>query len=404
MRQLCLGHGTTLLLVTHDIYSAMNLCDRFIWIDRGKMCFDGDAKTAVARYEASIKQQEEDRLRKRAVISLSADKEPAASRVHVLFRSATGFALPSPLALEYLELQFPDGTKKSLDVAGGSADWNLLPEGNLGPVEQFEGRTSRTLSAGESIYHKAEWYVPLSDGQSPRELRVRCNYTGDERVDVRVFTDTRMLLGKGELTGATGWREMAFELSSKTSGELDAINQTVYGTGAARLTSVSFIGADGQPVLRARHGEPLTIRLDVHVPGKLKVPEATLQVGFNRPGLPYGGYAYTQRLYLQPGHHYYTVDVKLEPLLLGSGTWMMTTSIGEPDLYTSNNIPYFTIDKRWYHFIARGVELEVASTVMIDQCGCFMVHPARIVAEPTDAADESDLGQSRPTEDAYVER
>ncbi len=53
MRNLCTGHGTTLLLVTHDVYSAMNLCDRFIWIDRGRMCFDGDAKTAVGRYEAS---------------------------------------------------------------------------------------------------------------------------------------------------------------------------------------------------------------------------------------------------------------------------------------------------------------------------------------------------------------
>src|SRR6266566_1506716 len=33
MRQLCSSGQTTLMLVTHDVYSALNLCDRFIWID-----------------------------------------------------------------------------------------------------------------------------------------------------------------------------------------------------------------------------------------------------------------------------------------------------------------------------------------------------------------------------------
>src|SRR5262249_55666284 len=47
MRELCTREGTTLLLVTHDIYSALNLCDRFIWIDRGEVKFDGEGKAAI---------------------------------------------------------------------------------------------------------------------------------------------------------------------------------------------------------------------------------------------------------------------------------------------------------------------------------------------------------------------
>ena len=35
MRELCERNGTTLLLVTHDIYSAVKMCDRVIWFDRG---------------------------------------------------------------------------------------------------------------------------------------------------------------------------------------------------------------------------------------------------------------------------------------------------------------------------------------------------------------------------------
>src|SRR5207245_4878836 len=70
MRELCSAGGTTLLLVTHDIYSALNLCDRFIWIDRGRVRFDGDGKGAISLYEASIKEQEEEWFRQQNAASL----------------------------------------------------------------------------------------------------------------------------------------------------------------------------------------------------------------------------------------------------------------------------------------------------------------------------------------------
>ena len=33
IRELCAGEGTTLPLVTHDIYNAARLCDRMMWMD-----------------------------------------------------------------------------------------------------------------------------------------------------------------------------------------------------------------------------------------------------------------------------------------------------------------------------------------------------------------------------------
>ena len=63
MRELCDGDGTTLLLVTHDIYSAVKICERVIWIDRGRVLMDGDGAGRVKAYEDSIRQQEEHRLR-----------------------------------------------------------------------------------------------------------------------------------------------------------------------------------------------------------------------------------------------------------------------------------------------------------------------------------------------------
>src|SRR5258708_18933377 len=102
MREMCDNAGTTLLLVTHDLYSALNLCERFIWIDRGRVCFDGDGNGAIAMYENSVKAQEEASLRQRNAASLREQRKDEV--VHVVIRSQTGFALKQPFAMSDVEL------------------------------------------------------------------------------------------------------------------------------------------------------------------------------------------------------------------------------------------------------------------------------------------------------------
>jgi ABC-type glutathione transport system ATPase component len=64
MRELTEGAGSTLLLVTHDIYSAVKLCTRIIWIDRGRVLMDGDGPVVI-KVRRFDRQQEELRLRLR---------------------------------------------------------------------------------------------------------------------------------------------------------------------------------------------------------------------------------------------------------------------------------------------------------------------------------------------------
>src|SRR4051794_20049223 len=115
MRQLCADEGTTLLLVTHNIYAALNLCDRFIWLDRGRVMFDGDSKAAISLYESSVKDQEEHALRQHNVATLLPENQ-GQSVVHVLVRSHTGFALDRPAALARIELVLDDDGRTTLPV------------------------------------------------------------------------------------------------------------------------------------------------------------------------------------------------------------------------------------------------------------------------------------------------
>ena len=63
MLELASSVNTTVLLVSHDIYSVGRICDRIVWIDGGSILVDDKAEVVINAYEQSIKIQEEARLR-----------------------------------------------------------------------------------------------------------------------------------------------------------------------------------------------------------------------------------------------------------------------------------------------------------------------------------------------------
>jgi len=375
MRQLCSRQGTTLLLVTHDLYSALSLCDRFIWIDRGRIRFDGEGKAALALYESSIKEQEEHWLRQRNASLLARDQGP--ELIHVLVRTRTGFAVSSPVALETLELQFASGGSSTLVLADGAPGWDLLPEGNLDAPEVVDRRRCRALKVKGSIYHKAEWLVRLPPGSTICAVRVRSCYRGEEPIDIRVFTPDRELIAAGELLPSDDWSEQRFE-ATKSRRELDLQQQTDYGTGLVRINAIEFLDANGSSVVQVRHGDPLIVR--VHCRKTAPIPDnaVTIGIGFAKQGSPYIGVVADHAVPLPQDEHEFTVDVMIESVWLGSGPWFVALGVGEVNLYKRKTMSYFTVDEAWYHFWATRMQLQVLSSSHLDATGVFVVHPATI--------------------------
>jgi lipopolysaccharide transport system ATP-binding protein len=375
MRQLCADEGTTLLLVTHNIYAALNLCDRFIWLDRGELKFDGDGKAAISLYESSVKDQEEHYLRQRNTAALApADAE---RMVHVLVRSRTGFAPDRSLALGTIELQLNQGGTSRLAVADGAPGWTLAPEGNLGRPEVVAGERCRALRDTGSIYHKAEWSVSLPPQSFVTGLQVRYHYEGSDPIDVRVFTPDRKLVVAGELTPAGRWAESTFDRNAGPTKDLEVPRQTDYGTGVVRITHVEFLGRDGEPVSEVRHGDPFTVRISLRVAPELPSREVTFFLGFARHESPYSAYVYEPSISLPPTEQC-VIDVRIDPVLLGSGRWYVNMGVGELGLYDRDVINYFTIDGAWYHMLAARLELRVTSATKVDTFGCFFIHPAGV--------------------------
>lgn len=105
------AEGATVLFVSHDMSAVQMICDRAIWIERGRIVADGDPIEIGRAYAASIRKQEELRLRavnlklsRGEVSELLTDSDQ--DRVSILrLISANDTAPVSPLAVYEFRLE-----------------------------------------------------------------------------------------------------------------------------------------------------------------------------------------------------------------------------------------------------------------------------------------------------------
>ena len=383
MRDLCSRDGATLLLVTHDIYGAQNLCDRFVWIDRGRMKYDGEAGTAVAMYETSVREQEEGARRRRTVKAVR-EVAPASTMLTVVVRSRTGFALKRPLALALIELTDPDGGVDRFEVAlPPPPSWHPVAEGNLGPLETVDGRACRVLRPFGSIYHKAEWIVtaPGAAATHPIRARVQWHYDGTDEAEFMVIDDARTLLVKGTLDGGAGWRDDTFE--GEPAMQLPGTVQTEYGSALVRITDTQLLDLVGAELTSVRHGDPLVVRVSLDVSAAATDAGVSFVLAFTRHGTSYAVNIVEHHLAL-PDAASVVVDVSLPAVRLGSGKWFLRVGIGEADMFRRGTLNYFALDARWYHLMREGIALEVTSLDQLDSAGCFVVHDGDFTVHAVD--------------------
>jgi ABC-type polysaccharide/polyol phosphate transport system ATPase subunit len=375
-RELCDSAGTTLLLVTHDIYSAVNLCPRIIWIDGGRVLMDGDGPAVVTAYEDSIRQQEEQRLRRRKEQRLKAldDANPgaAAPSPHVLLEvlARNNVPQPSPVYFSRLSLVVGDEVVADLpltDAAGGDkAGPHLEFEGGCwGPQANWQGRPSRPMLNYGSTFHKV---VAVFPGAPDRvgDYRIRAEYWSDAACDIvlRCFINGRefSLGALPPVERAWAHHQVAIDPDMAAVTDLTTTLSLTgrQGTGAIVVENVRTLNAAGEDTHFFRHGDAFTMLMpyEIHQPGLAE--HAQVLVAIHRDGVLDTCRIHTRQLYFDHARRPCgQIRLHLPRLYLANGTYTLTVMVAQEGYYDRRQTKYFSLNPEVYTCLSRVTEIVV---------------------------------------------
>ena len=206
IREICSAQAAMLLRLARHLHREQ-LCDRMIWIDPyGAVLLDADSHTVLKAYDASIRQQEEARLRKKALLNLEkmAQGNPKLTPVLIELRSPDNTPAPAPVQIGRIALLDGDAEVAAAalveDHPGSQIKGSLIATaGSGGDVTFWEERTARQMNNYGSSIHKVGTSFLLPERVAARldELTVAIEAGANESFQLevpRVDQDLRVRL------------------------------------------------------------------------------------------------------------------------------------------------------------------------------------------------------------------
>jgi ABC-type polysaccharide/polyol phosphate transport system ATPase subunit len=389
IRELCSAAGTTVLLVTHDVYSAVKMCERVIWLDRGRILMDGGGTLVVRAYEDSIRQQEENRLRIRKQQRLEELERSRGEsrRRHVLLeirpadgRPLSGLVYFSRLALRAggRELAVLPLGDDAFDESRGS---HLQQEASRwGDATWWNGRESRPLLNHGGAFHKASgvFAVPGRALDAAADARVEFDYWSecDAELVAECYCDSRSI-ALGRLPIEAGrWihHEASLSLDGAVAETMPALNTTgIHGSGAVVVRAARILDSSGAETYSLRHGEAATFEIEYAVVEPDLRERSQVVIAIHRDGVQdvcrWIGRDLLFDGRLRPGG---TLCLSVPKLLLTDGEYSVTILIAKEGYYDQPQAAFYTLNRdvyfcasRLFDFVVRGAGLIGSGTVSV---------------------------------------
>lgn len=306
LRAMTVDRGATVLFVSHDFSAVMNLCDRAVWIDRGRVAADGPPLEVVRAYSAAAREEEERRrdardrrLPKRTAAALRG--EGAAGRP-LLFRLVAaprqGDVTPGGRIRELslrsggdILARLPAGAPG--DNAPGAAERILDDPGFMdwGAAGRDAQGFHRPVRPGSGRFSHAPFLLTLP-AAAPRDARLHVRGDGLAGLAAELYDESR----KEYLTlGLPADGECSFPLPPAAFAEAEGTRakrategaaatpkgapenpsrepHDEYGTGGARITAVRLFAAGRESPAALFTGESFEIELSFEAEAPLPDP------------------------------------------------------------------------------------------------------------------------------------
>ena len=382
MRELCDRNEATLLLVTHDIYSAVRMCERVIWFDRGRVLMDGDGPTVVKAYEDSIRQQEEHRLRLKRQQRLQelASAADAGSRIeHVMFEIASRDGRPQP-GLIYLSdvALVVDGERVAAwpldgDAFNAARGTHLEREGSSwGEAMTWQGRLCRPMLNYGSPFHKVAGVFAVAAralDAAAEPLSCVVEYASPEPCDLSL----RLFVGDEErslgtlASGPAGWTTHVARAEDDGSGSTRSVNVSgVHGTGAVVVRGARFMSDNGDEQNILQHGAPASLDIDYAILKPDLDECCQVVVAIHKDGIDDVCRYITRDLRLDASRGVAgVIRLTIPRLTLTDGTYAITVMIAKAGYYDTDQPVFYSINPSVYCCVSRLFDVSVVGSGLI---------------------------------------
>ncbi|MDF1677627.1 MAG: ABC transporter ATP-binding protein [Legionellaceae bacterium] len=360
------SEGTTVLFVSHDVAAVQMVCNRAIWIERGQIISDDNPIEVGKQYAASIRKQEELRLR---AVNLKMSRGDAKTLLTddeiekpliMRFVTASGEHPELPVRFYEVRLKHKEEVVHRLLVGGAldddrtqqihlltaqsDTDWGL-------PKTDSNQRTYREFSDYKGRYQHAplnlkipvglgeleEFSVDVCHAGNPAKEDVLCQVFNGKSYET-IGSIARKTAGKSALTTQT-FRLDALDAAVKLAPDATPKKDEAftYGDKRASIEGVDFLDASGTSQRVFVFGEVLRVKID------WMAKEALEAMAFVVTFYGMDGRCVTQVIsdFVSTTKHGYsgTTQARFEPLMVGAGEYII--SVGIYDKKTEKN----TIDE-----------------------------------------------------------
>ncbi len=376
IQELCETNGTTLLLVSHDIYSAAKLCERMIWIDRGRIKFDGDPKTALNLYESSIKEQEEQRLRKKAVLVGAAQLRDASERRAILIE-----LLPADGRfagqVEFLDARLMSGANElarlrmdqpepARAVGPLTAQLEIVEEGSSWRYIRGDGAAESTVALADhgSVFQKGLMRAVVPTSAENLRLELQLASPSSQTLIGLVYDDSLRPRRAGEIELAAGRPQcLSLPLEKKNLPEhvTDPVigEEVRHGSGGIRITSIDIVDRNGEFTRQLKQGEYYALAFSYVLTLPNIADDLEMNLAIARDGVLDCMRVFNSELTLPRDAKSGTIQCKIDSLPLANGTYVLTALLAKRGYYETQIGRPYSLNKDVYEVLSRALEFVV---------------------------------------------
>lgn len=374
IKEMCASQHTTLLLVSHDIYSASKLCERMIWIERGGVIIDDQSSIVMKAYEDSIRVQEEARLLKKNNLRIDELARASANEIflRVELRSKGNQPLRGPAFISELALNVLSETYRvpleSVSETMGKVAGVTIANGCWGEVVARDGRLCRQFMDHGSPFRCASAVLAIPAALIIEQLsdaNLSVEYISDDANELEIIlhsADNTRNLGLLPQSNGRWIRHFAsLESPAVSTAPITTINTDgVHGTGNILVTAIRVLDENNIETMRLRHGVPMSIEIDYEIRKADLHENADLLIGFHRDGVIDVCRFFTQEIeFDESTNRYGTIIMQVQRLTLANGSYTISLTLARNGYYASNPTVFYSINQDVHTCLSRYMEVVV---------------------------------------------